>query len=90
MSTARAPVSAARTKPSPEPKTLSAERAMECMRTGSELVLTHGKPNGWSVVPGGAVSEQTSIRIRAHPSVIGGKDGLFPDHDQTWRMEGEP
>jgi hypothetical protein len=49
----------------------------------------HGRPNGyhWFVVPGGAVSEETSIRIREHPSVIGGKDGLFPDHDQTWRME---
>jgi hypothetical protein len=48
-----------------------------------------GKPNGchWFVVPGGAVSEQTSIEIRNHPSVVGGKDGLFPDHDQTWRMK---
>jgi hypothetical protein len=68
---------------------LSAERAMERMRTGSRLVHMHGKPNGhhWFVVPGRAISEQTSIAIRNHPSVIGGKDGLFPNHDQTWRMQ---
>jgi hypothetical protein len=68
---------------------LSAERAKERMRTGSRLVHMHGKPNGhhWFVVPGGPISEQTSIEIRNHPFVIGGKDGLFPDHDQTWRMK---
>ena len=77
-----------RTKPAGE-RELSLKRAMERMRTGSRLVHMHGsKPNGrcWFVVPGGSVSEETSTAIRKHPSVIGGKDGLFPDHDQTWRM----
>ena len=78
-----------RTKPAGE-RELSLKRAMERMRTGSRLVHMHGsKPNGrcWFVVPGGSVSEETSTAIRKHPSVIGGKDGLFPDHDQTWRMK---
>jgi hypothetical protein len=76
-----------RAKPAHE-RELSLKRAMECMRTGSRLVHMHGRQNGhhWFVVPGGAVNEQTSIAIRKYPSVIGGKDGLFPDHDQTWRM----
>ena len=77
-----------RTKPAGEQE-LPLKRAMERMRTGSRLVHMHGRPNGhhWFVVPGGAVNEQTSTAIRKHPSVIGGKDGLFPDHDQTWRLE---
>jgi hypothetical protein len=41
----------------------------------------------WFVVPGGPVNDETADRIINHPSVIGGKDGLFPNHDQTWRME---
>jgi hypothetical protein len=70
-------------------QTLSTKRAMERMRAGSRLIHMHGKQNErhWFVVPGGAISEETSIAIRNHPSVIGGRDGLFPDHDQTWRMQ---
>jgi hypothetical protein len=40
----------------------------------------------WFVVPGGAVSDATAYEIRNHPQVVGGRDGLFPNHDQTWRM----
>ena len=77
-----------RTKPAGE-QNLSFKRAMARMRTGSRLVHMHGRPDGrhWFVVPGGAISEDTSIAIRKHASVIGGKDGLFPGHDQTWRMK---
>jgi hypothetical protein len=78
-----------RTKPAHE-QNLSFKRAMARMQTGSRLVLMHGgKPNErhWFVVPGGSISKQTSTEIRNHPSVIGGKDGLFSDHDQTWRMK---
>jgi hypothetical protein len=80
--------STVRTKHSCQPGTLSVGRAMERMRTGSRLVHMHGEANGrhWFVVPGGAISEQTSIVIRNHPHVFGGRDGLFPNHDQTWRM----
>jgi hypothetical protein len=79
--------SPARTKPAGE-QNLSLRRAMERMRTGSRLVHMHGKreERHWFVVPGGSVSDETSTRIREHPSVVSGKDGLFPEHDQTWRM----
>jgi hypothetical protein len=82
--------SAVRLKHSREPKPLSAKRAMERMRTGSRLVHMHdGKARGrhWFVVPGGTVTDEVANVIKNHPSVIGGKDGLFPDHDQTWRMK---
>jgi hypothetical protein len=49
----------------------------------------HGTPNTapcWFVVPGGAVSDAVASAIREHPSVIAGRDGLFPGLDQTWRM----
>jgi hypothetical protein len=73
-----------------KPRVLSANDALQRVRTGSRLVHMHGgKPNDchWFVLPGGAVSEQTATAIINHPSVIAGKDGLFPGHDQTWRMQ---
>jgi len=67
--------------------TLSEQLALARMREGSVLVRMHGTDKGqWFVVPGGAVTAETARCIRQHPAVIGGKDGLFPEHDQTWRM----
>jgi hypothetical protein len=69
--------------------TLSDNEAMHRMRTGSRLVHMHGgapHSHHWFVVPGGAVTGDVATKIRSHPSVIGSQDGLFPNHDQTWRM----
>jgi hypothetical protein len=38
------------------------------------------------IVPGGVVDEQVAQMIKDHPQVRGGKDGLFPGHEQTWRI----
>jgi hypothetical protein len=65
---------------------LTSGHALSCMRTGSRLVCMHGGRHRWFVLPGGAVSDQVAAEIREHPSVVGGNDGLFPQHDQTWRM----
>lgn len=77
-------------RPAPKPLlvTISESRALDCMRDGSALVHMHGKSSEkhWFIVPGGPVDDKTSERIRARPDVVGQKDGLFPNHDQTWRM----
>jgi hypothetical protein len=41
---------------------------------------------GYFVVPGGPVEHAVADKIKAHPLVRAGEDGLFPGHDQTWRM----
>ena len=71
-------------------RSLAPEKALQHMRTGSVLVHMHGKSrNGycWFVVPGGAVNDAVASKIKNHPCVIGQKDGLFPQHDQTWRFQ---
>jgi hypothetical protein len=69
--------------------TLKLEQALQHMRTGACLVQMHGKQHEahhWFVVPGGPVTDDVADEIREHSSVVGGKDGLFPRHDHTWRM----
>ena len=57
------------------------------MRTGSRLVHMHVKLGpSWYIIPGGPVADAIAEKLRTHPAVIGGEDGLFPGLDQTWRM----
>jgi hypothetical protein len=70
-------------------QTLKAERALDHMRRGSRLVHMHGMAKtgfSWFVVPGGPITGVVARKLLEHPNVVGGKDGLFPGHDQTWRM----
>ena len=69
-------------------KTLQLPLALERMREGSRLIHMHSKAGErcWFVIPGGAVTDKTAEQIRQHPSIVGEKDGLFPGHDQTYRM----
>jgi hypothetical protein len=73
----------------PTPQKLSERKALEHMRRGSRLVCIHGNSRlfRWFVVPGGSVTDEIAAKVKRHPSVVGDKDGLFPDHDQTWRMQ---
>ena len=66
-------------------QTLKIEQALQHMRTGACLVHMHNGTS-WFVVPGGPVTDAVATKIMEHPSVVGGKDGLFPAHDKTWRM----
>jgi hypothetical protein len=60
-------------------------------RPGTRLVRMHGWRGGYYVVPGGGrVDDQAALQVIAHPYVRGGKDGLFPSHDQTWHFEPTP
>jgi hypothetical protein len=67
---------------------LKLEQALQRMRTGARLVHMHGPASGpsWFIVPGGPVADIVAVTVREHPAVVAGADGLFPGHDQTWRM----
>ena len=67
---------------------LTYERAIEAMRRPStRLVRMHGgSAGGFYVVPSGPVENAVAAKIMEHPFVRGSADGLFPGHDQTWRM----
>jgi hypothetical protein len=68
--------------------TLSFNRALKGLRTGAALIHSHNKAGerAWYVCPGGPVTDAVATEIKAHPSVVGQKDGLFPGLDQTFRM----
>jgi hypothetical protein len=67
--------------------TLKLDQALQHMRAGARLTRMHGEPGHcWFIVPGGAVTDAVASKIRDHPAVVAGSDGLFPHHDQTWRM----
>jgi hypothetical protein len=70
------------------PLAISETKALDRMRTGSTLIHMSPDPYNycWFVVPGGPVKNEVADRIKSHPAVIPGKDGLWPGHDQTWRM----
>jgi hypothetical protein len=69
-------------------QTLSKKQAIEHMRKGGALVHMHTRDFGrqYFVVPGGPINKQTADEIKQRPDVLGQRDGLFPGHDQTWRM----
>lgn len=73
-------------------KALGFRKAIDAMyRTGTRLVRIHTDkaPGGYAhyIVPGGYVEPEVAEKIKKHPGVVAGNDGLFPGHDQTWRMQ---
>jgi hypothetical protein len=71
------------------PLALSGDQALTRMREGSTLISMspkHPKDYRWFVVPGGPIKPETADKIKNHPSVVASKDGLWPGHDQTWKM----
>lgn len=65
-------------------------KALDLMRIpGTRLVQVHESGNGrvYYVIPGGPVTDEIAEKIKAHPLVVAGKDGLFPGHSQTWRIK---
>jgi len=67
---------------------LDYRRALEQMRRpGTHLIKTYGAHSYVHyVVPGGYVEPATAERLKKHPLVQAGEDGLFPDCTQTWRF----
>lgn len=73
------------------PTSIGLKKAIEAMsRSGARMVLMRNEKaiDGFAyyVVPGGHVDVEVAEKIKRHPDVIAGEDGLFPGHDQTWRM----
>ena len=73
------------------PKAIGYRQALDMMgRKGTRLVKMRSEhaDEGFAyyVVPGGYVEPSTAEKIKAHPYVQAMEDGLFPGHDQTWRM----
>jgi hypothetical protein len=71
--------------------TMTLKKAMDCMhRIGTCMVKMRAaeSPDGFAyyLVPGGRVSTEIADKIKARPDVSAGSDGLFPGHDQTWRI----
>jgi hypothetical protein len=73
-------------------KSIGIVKAMDRMRVnGARLVkmYTNSSPDGFAhyITPaGGYVDPATAEKIKQHPLVTASKDGLFPSHDQTWRI----
>jgi hypothetical protein len=55
------------------------------------MVLTnyHRGPDYWIVPQGIRIEPEVAKKIIAHPQVVGGKDSLWPNLDQTWWIRRE-
>lgn len=71
-----------------EKRPLSLKKALEFMRggNGKQRACLMNSGGTFYVIPGGHVDRDTAEAIKKRPNVIGGKDALWPDHDQTWRF----
>lgn len=74
-----------------KPKAIGLKKAIDLMqRTETRLVRMHtdSAPDGYAhyLIPGGYVEPDVAEKIKKRPGVVAGNDGLFPGHDQTWRM----
>jgi hypothetical protein len=74
-------------------KSIGFQKAMDLMRVNDARLVkmfTDASPDGFAhyIVPGGLVDPATAEKIKHHPLVTESKDGLFPGHDQTWRIGG--
>jgi hypothetical protein len=63
-------------------------RAMDLLRKPDTRMIKQnsGGRTQYFIVAGGAVDEPTAQKIKDHPQVRAGRDGLFPGHEQTWRI----
>jgi hypothetical protein len=75
-----------------KPKPIGFRRAMDIMRRSEvRLVQMHGPLGALHyLVPGGHIAPDIAEKIKQHPLVRSGADGLFPQHAQTWRLMRQP
>jgi hypothetical protein len=68
-------------------KVLTEDFALELMREGRPLMRMHTVHGmQWFVVPGGQINNSTAEKILARPDVQPGREGLFPQCEQTFRL----
>ena len=70
--------------------TLTFHKALDLLRRpGARMVLTNinGNRSEYWISPSCVrVDPKLAEQIKAHPQIIGSKDGIWPGHDQTWRI----
>lgn len=56
-------------------------------KPGARMMMMHAKGgDAYFVIPGGRVSHKDAIRIMDRANVETFDDGLFPGHEQSWRI----
>lgn len=70
-------------------KAIGLKKALNMMHLSGTRLVRMASADGsvHYLVPGGYVAPETAEKIKNHPGVVCGADGLFPGHDQTWRMD---
>jgi hypothetical protein len=64
--------------------------ALELMREGKLLMHMHTVSGArWFIVPGGQIADNVAARILARKDIQPFDSGLFPGHEQTYRMRSD-
>lgn len=68
--------------------TLSFNKAFDALsRPGSRMMIMHTLGGDeYFIVPGGRVTLEDAQRIMKRANVVPFDDGLFPGHEQSWRI----
>jgi hypothetical protein len=63
-------------------------RAIDLMRLGSVLIKQHNEDGtmGHYLAPGGYVEPTVAEKLKRHPLIHAGSDGIWPGLDQTWKL----
>jgi hypothetical protein len=69
-------------------KRISLHRAIDLMRIGSVLIKQHNEDGtmGHYLSPGGYVEPTVAEKLKRHPLIHAGSDGIWPGLDQTWKL----
>jgi hypothetical protein len=64
-------------------KRINYNRAVDLMRTGSTLIKQHNADGtmGHYLAPGGYIEPAVAEKIKEHPLILIGRDGMWPGHD---------
>jgi hypothetical protein len=71
-------------------KHIGLRRAIDLMRAGSVLIKQHNEDGtmGHYLAPGGYVEPVVAEKLKEHPLILMGQDGMWPGLDQTWKLRG--
>ena len=58
-------------------------KALDSLRKGA-VVIREGEY--YYLIPGGRIELALAAKIKEHPQVMVGRDGMWPGHEQTWRI----
>jgi hypothetical protein len=69
-------------------KAITFNRAIDMLRSPERRLvkMSVNQSPAYFIAPGGPVSLEVAEKIKSHPLVHPMQDGLFPGHDQTWRI----